>query len=41
MTAVERDLSLIEIGHSPQCPTYTIERILREASAERVNEQDA
>ncbi|WP_329485009.1 hypothetical protein OG618_00155 [Kitasatospora sp. NBC_01246] len=41
ITAVERDLSLTEIWHSPQCPTYTIERILLEASAERVKEQEA
>ncbi|MFI9366871.1 hypothetical protein ACIG5E_38420 [Kitasatospora sp. NPDC053057] len=31
ITAVERDLSITEIWHTDQCPTYTVEQILLEA----------
>ncbi|MEU8927584.1 hypothetical protein AB0D10_42890 [Kitasatospora sp. NPDC048545] len=39
--SIGRDGAVKEIWHTDQCPTYTIERILMEASAAKVKEQDA
>ncbi|MFF3113609.1 hypothetical protein ACFVSN_31000 [Kitasatospora sp. NPDC057904] len=39
--AIGRDRTVTETWHTDRCPTYTIERILMEAGAERAKEQDA
>ncbi|MFE5586362.1 hypothetical protein [Kitasatospora sp. NPDC056531] len=39
--AIGRDRTVTETWHTDQCPTYTIERILMEAGAAKVKEQDA
>lgn len=39
--SVGRDMTVTETWHTDKCPTYTIERILLEASAAKVKEQDA
>ncbi|MCX4743912.1 hypothetical protein OG455_36715 [Kitasatospora sp. NBC_01287] len=39
--SVGQDMAVTEIWHTDKCPTYTIERILLEAGAAKVKEQDA
>ncbi|MFJ4674032.1 hypothetical protein [Kitasatospora purpeofusca] len=39
--SVGRDLSVTETWHTDRCPAFTIERILIEASAEKLKEQEA
>ncbi|MFI9365945.1 hypothetical protein ACIG5E_33575 [Kitasatospora sp. NPDC053057] len=39
--SIGRDGAATEIWHTDQCPTYTVERILMEASAAKVKEQEA
>ncbi|MDH6130023.1 hypothetical protein [Kitasatospora sp. GP82] len=39
--SIGRDMAVTEIWHTDKCPTYTIERILLEAGAAKVKEQDA
>ncbi|MGW7444970.1 hypothetical protein [Kitasatospora sp. NPDC054795] len=41
ITSIGRDMTVTEIWHTDQCPAYTVERILMEASAEKVRKQDA
>ncbi|MGW2541640.1 hypothetical protein ACWC5I_12380 [Kitasatospora sp. NPDC001574] len=41
ITWVNQDMTVTEIWHTPRCPEYMIERIMLEAGAEKVKQQDA